>query len=184
MRWFTKRTTQQQYIDSVIKVASNLYLNTLSGKGGINTSFQFDLPDSRFRYLIFSLSTVITAVLAYDEKINVQAAELIKGGVQFAKWAGTKYPHDYFTEEKDIQDFIANTENIFDKYLHLWSNWPLLERERKNNEVIDLVCNMIRSTESEQLISKGDINRLGQLSLEIVCRLPTMRFAVEKLTNE
>ena len=64
MKWFRRKPTQQKYVDAVIKVASNLYLRTLPEATEEPAPLEFGLVDSRFRYLIFCLSTVITAALA------------------------------------------------------------------------------------------------------------------------
>lgn len=184
MGWFTRNPSQRQYIDSVVKVATNLYINTLSGINGVTTNFEFELFDSRFRYLIFCCTTVVTSVLAYDENKKVKPDELCNGCIQFLNWAGKEYSDEYFTQKENIQYLIDKTTNIFNDYLQEWSLWQELELQMKNNEIVDLICKMIRAAESEKLINDSDIKRLKGLGLEIDCRMPSMQEAVKELARK
>ena len=53
----------------------------------------------------------------------------------------------------------------------------------KNAEIIDLICSLIHSAESNEPITKGDEERLGPLALQIDCWLPTMRGAFTELVK-
>jgi len=85
MSWFSRKPTQQKQVEAAITVASNLYLHTIPGAADAPVALQFGLPDSRYRYLIFCLSAVVTAVLAYDEGREINQPEVfIKGCLDFA----------------------------------------------------------------------------------------------------
>jgi hypothetical protein len=183
MGWFTKRPTQQQYVNSVVKVVTNLYLNTIEGENIVLTNFQFDLDDSKYRYLFFCCSAVFTSVLAYDEKKNIEPEKLYHGCIQFLKWAGNEYPNEYFNTNNYGQ-YIENVQIVFQEFLNPWSKWLALERQNKNSEIVELICLMIHSAESKNPIDKNDIKRLEELALEIDCRLPTMNEAVFELAKK
>jgi hypothetical protein len=183
MGWFTRKPTQQQYITSVIEVATNLYLNTIKGENGVSTNFQFELDDSRYRYLVFCCSTVLTTVLVYDERKNIQPEVIYSGCIQFLKWAGNEYPNDYFDTDNH-EEYIENVQSVFQQFLKSWSKWPSLEQQGKNAEIVDLICTMIRFAESKECIDKDDVNRLGELAIEIDCRFPSMNSAFLELAKK
>jgi hypothetical protein len=183
MGWFTSKPTQEQYLNSVIKVATNLYLNTIKGENGVSTNFQFELVDSKYRYLIFCCSAVFTTILAYDEKKNIQPEILFNGCIQFLKWAGNEYPSEYFETDRYGQ-YVENVEHVFQEFFKPWAKWLSLEQQGKNSEIVDLICAMIRSTESKKETEEEDINRLGELALEINGRLATINSAVLELAKK
>ena len=183
MNWFSRKPTQQKYVEAAITVASNLYLHTLSGTQDRPAPLQFNLPDSRYRYLIFCLSTAVTAALAYDEKKEVQPEVLIKGCLQFAKWTAIEHPQQYFDEPATSKASVGNGTEYLQQFLTDWSRWPKLEKENKNMEIVDLICSMIHAAESNEPAEQPDKQRLGQLALEIDCRLPAMRAAFAELAN-
>src|SRR5262249_52142484 len=116
-------------------------------------------------------------------KKNIEPEKLYNGCVQFLKWAGNEYPNDYFNTNNYVQ-YIENVQSIFEKYLNSWSKWPALEQQNKSAEIIELICSMIHFAESRKPIDKNDAKRLGELALEIDCRLPTMNSAVLELVKK
>lgn len=183
VRWLSSNPTQQKQVEAAITIASNLYLHTIPGAEEAPAPFQFSLPDSRYRYLIFCLSATVTAVLAYDEKKDIQPEVLFKGCLHFATWTATENAQEYFSDPSKSQDAVNNATAYFIEFLKHWSTWPELEKEGKNAEIIDLICSMIHTTESNEPAEHADTQRLGQLALEIDCRLPTMRSAFIELVS-
>jgi hypothetical protein len=181
--WFSRRPTQQKYVEAAITVATNLYLQTIPGAEDAPTSLQFSLPDSRYRYMIFCLSAVVTAALAYDEKKQIQPKVLIKGCLHFATWTATESAQEYFDDSESSQDSIDSATAYLQEFLKHWSRWPELEKEGRNAEIIELISSMIHTTESSRPAEKTDIQRLGDLALQIDSRLPTMRGALIELAN-
>jgi hypothetical protein len=178
---FYTQPTQQKYVDAAIKVASNLYLHTIPGAQDAPAPLQFSLPDSRYRYMVFCLSTAITTALAYDEKKEVQPDALIKGCLHFATSTATDMAQEYFGDATAPQDYASDTTAHLQEFLKHWSAWPQLEKENKDAEIIDLISSMIHTTESNEPMEKTDEQRLGRLALWIDCRLPTMRAAFVEL---
>jgi hypothetical protein len=184
MSWFSRKPTQQKYIEAAIKVASNLYLHTIPGAADAPAHLQFNLPDSRFRYMIFCLSAVVTAALVYDEKKHIQPEALIKGCLHFATSAANeKTLQEYFDDSESSQVSIDSATAYFQDFLKEWSRWPELEKEGRNSEIIELISSMIHTTESSLPAEKSDMQRLSELALWIGCRLPTMRGAFIELAN-
>lgn len=183
MGWFSRKPTPQKQVEAAITVATNLYLNTIPGAKDAPVPLQFSLPDSRYRYLIFCLSATVTAVLAYDEKKEIQPDVLFKGCLHFATWAATENAQEYFSVPSSPQDAANNANAYFIEFLKLWSKWPELEKGRKNAEITDLICSMIHTTESNVPTGKMDMQRLGKLALRIDCQMPTMRGAFIELIS-
>lgn len=183
MSWFSRKPTQQKYVEAAITVATNLYLHTIPGAEDAPAPLQFSLPDSRFRYLIFCLSAVVTAALAYDEKKQIQPEVLIKGCLHFATWIATENAQEYFDDPASSQDSIKGAPADFQDFLKHWSRWPELEKEGRNAEIIELITSMIQTTESNLPAKQNDMQRLGDLALQIDCRLPIMRGALIELAN-
>ena len=181
MGWFSRKPTPEKQVEAAVTVASNLYLQTIPGAEQAPAPLMFSLPDSRFRYLLFCLSATVTAVLAYDEKKNLQPEVLFNGCLHFATWAATENAQDYFSGPSSSKDAINNASDYFMVFLKHWTIWPDLEKEGKSSEIIDLICSMIQTTESNEPITKKDMQRLGPLALQIDCRMPTMHGAFTEL---
>jgi hypothetical protein len=183
MSWFSRKPTQEKYIQAAVTVASNLYLQTISGAQEASAPLQFGFPDSRYRYMIFCLSAVVTSALAYDEKKKIQPETLINGCLQFANWTAAQNPHEYFDDPATSPNSADHASLYLKEFLKQWSLWPALENEGRNMETIDLISSIIHTTESSEPISQSDEKRLGPLALNIDCRLPTMRSALIELAN-
>jgi hypothetical protein len=184
MSWFSHKPTQQKYVNAAITVATNLYENTIRDTGEFTPCLQFGLPDSRFRYMIFCLSTVIAAALAYDEKKRIQPQELINGCLHFATWLATdQLAREYFDDLASSQHFIDGASTYLLEFLKHWSRWPQLEKEGRTAETIELISSMIRTTESNLPAENSDMQRLSELAFQIDGRLPTMRGAFMELAN-
>jgi hypothetical protein len=181
MGWFSRKPAQQKYVEAAVTVASNLYLQTIPGADDAPADLQFHLEDSRYRYLLFCLSAVATAALAYDEKKEIQPQVFLQGCSVFATWAATEAAQQFFDDASRAAGSDGNI--IFQEFLRLWSLSPTLEKEGRNDEIIGLICSMIHTTESKDPIEQTDEHRLGELALQIDCRLPTMRGALVELVN-
>jgi hypothetical protein len=181
---FTYTPPQQKHVEAAIKVATNLYLHTIPGAEDAPAPLQFDLADSRFRYMIFCLSTVITVALAYDEKKQIQAQELINGCLHLVTGSAAEhFAQEYFDDPASSQDSIDGAATCLLEFLKHWSRWPDLEKEGRSAEIIELISSMIHTTESSSLVTESDKGRLGPLALQIDCWLPTMRGAFTELVT-
>jgi hypothetical protein len=133
--------------------------------------------------MIFCLSAVLAAALAYDEKKQIQPEALIKGCLHAANLIATKDAQEYLGASASSQDSVENASAYLKEFLKHWSRWPELQKEGRNDEIIELISSMIHTTESNLPAEKIDLQRLGRLALWIDCRLPTMRGAFIELAN-
>jgi hypothetical protein len=182
---FLYRPTQQKYVDAAVNVASNLYLHTIPGAEDAPAplSLQFNLPDSRYRYMIFCLSSAITAALAYDEKEEVQPEALTNGCPHFTTWSATEMAHEYFDNVASAQEYVSHATEYLQEFAKHWAQWRTLEKEGKRAEMIDLICSMIHTTESNEPADRTDDQRLRPLALWIADQLPIIREAFVELAN-
>jgi len=183
MGWFSRKPTQEKYAEAVVTVGTNLYLSTTANKADAPVPLRFELPDSRYRYLIFCLTTATMAALVYDEKKEVQPQTLIQACLRCARLVATEFSQDYFDDPAASQEYIGCETAYFEGFLKEWSKWPDLETGGKNAEVYDLICCMIRSTESNEPAEEADNQRLGRLALQIDCQMPVMREAFVELAK-
>lgn len=185
-RFYTpeRKPTAQKQIEATLTVASNLYLNTSPGAAEAPVTLEFSLPDSRYRYFLFCLSATITAVLAYDERKDIEPDVLIEGCLHCAVQLATERAPDFFAAPPTTQEDIANnTRACFRGFCEAWQRWAELEKEGRSADVVDLICSMIHSTETDAPPTQTDIERLSELALQIDCRMPTMRGAFVDLTR-
>jgi hypothetical protein len=184
MGWFTRAPSQQKHIEAAIKVATNLYLNTIPEAADAPAPLQFGLPDSRFRYMLFCVSAAVTAILAYDEKKKIQAEPLIKGCLHFAIWTATENTQEYLGDSGSSRDSINDNATAYlQEFLKHWSRWPEFENQGRDTEVVELIASIIHDTESNNPLTESDKKRLGPLALQIDCWLPTMRGAFTELLS-
>ena len=183
MNWFSRKPTQDKYIEAAVTVASNIYLQTIHGDEKALAPLQFTYADSRFRYMLFCLSCVVTAALAYDKKRLIQPETLIKGCLDFANRTAAQHPQEYFDDPANSRTSTNCSTPFLQELLQHWSLWPDLEKEGRNSEIVDLISSLIHATESSEPISQSDKKRLGSLALQIDCRLPTMGAALVELAK-
>jgi hypothetical protein len=181
MGWFSRKPTPQKQVEAAVTVATNLYLDTMQRAEDEHISLQFNLPDSRYRYLIFCLSATIAAVLAYDEKKEIQPDVLFKGCLHFATRAATENAQEYFSVPSRPQDATNSANAYFTEFAKQWCKWVDLENEGKYAEATELICSTIHTTESNVPVGEMDIQRLGKLGLQFACRMPTIRGAFIEL---
>ncbi|MCX6980629.1 MAG: hypothetical protein NTV08_07740 [Verrucomicrobia bacterium] len=183
MSWFSRKPTQQKYIEAAVTVASNLFLHTIPGAEDAPAPLQFGLPDSRYRYMLFCLSAVAAAALAYDEKKHIQPQVLMEGCLQFARWIASENAQEYFDDPTRSQESIDTAKAYLQELLKSWGRWAELEKRGEHVESIELILHMVRTTESHLPADTADIQRLGSLALSIACRLQTMRGALIELAS-
>jgi hypothetical protein len=183
MGWFSRKPTPQQQSVALVTVASNLYLHTVPEAADAPASLQFGLSDSKYRYMAFCVSAAAAAVLAYDEKKKIELEELTNWCVQFLVWVATCGDPKFADFQMSPSEASRLAPSYFIGFMKDWSAWPELEKQGRHTEIIQLLCSMIRRTESGTPASEADVKRLGPLALQINCQLPTMQSAFTELTK-
>lgn len=183
MSWFSRKPTQEKYVEAAITVASNLYIVTIPDAADAPAPLKFSYSDSRYRYMLFCLSTVITSALVYDEKKHIKPDSLVGGCLYFARVTADQNPQEYFGERSVPPDADERANSFFMEYCKEWSKWPALEKQGFHSESNELIARLIQQTETSEPCSAEDLRRLSPLALNINCRLPTMRLAFNELAK-
>jgi len=181
MAWFSRKPTQQKQVEAAIKVASNLYENTIPGAEDAPVPLQFCLPDSRYRYLVFCLSATAIACARKMKNPDAVVSECLGF---FVTYAAIERMQEFFGGPVNPQDVANNGGAYLQGFFADWSRYGELVKERKNTEINDLICSMIHATESNVPTEKTDVQRLGALALQIRLWLPTMRGAFSELVKQ
>ena len=107
---------------------------------------------------------------------------LVKNDITLATTDSTQ---DFFVRSVKLQD-AANAGGVYlQEFLNKWSTYIDLDKSNGNYErIMNLICSMIHTTESELPIKEDDIKRLEPLALQIHCRFLTMRGAFTELINK
>jgi hypothetical protein len=181
MSWFKRKPTQQKQVEAAIKVGSNLYEHTVPEAEDALVTLQFGLSDSRYRYLMFCFAAMTRAcgraMTDCDAVVNDYLRFLVI-------WTSVENAQEFFGGPVDPQDAATGGGAYLQDFLNQWSTWFELQKAGKDLEALDLICAMIRSTESNAAAGKTDMQRLGTLAVQIDSFLPTMHEAFLELVKE
>lgn len=160
MGWFGGKSNHEKQVAAVIRVVAKLYERLLLPHGDAPKVLQFELPDSRFRYLIFCLSTVHKVCARRmknpDAVLNECAHNLV--GVAVTDEGGT-----FFDGPVDPQQAVNDGSAYLDDFLHRWSAYVDISKGGNTQAATGLVCSMLRKTESLAPAAQGDGPRLWPL---------------------
>lgn len=180
MAWFGGKTTQKKQIDATFKVLGNLFEKTTEGGADAPLVLRFDLPDSRFRYFVFCLSTVQMAcarkMIDPDSVLNELMHTVIAGTV-------TTDAQYFFGGPVNPQSAANQGAAYLQDYLARWSAYVDIASGGNYIAGTSLVCSMLRSTESTQPPSDGDAQRLWPLASWIQKQLNAMGNAFESMAK-
>jgi hypothetical protein len=180
MSWFSRKPTQEKQVEAAVKVASNLYFQTIPRAEDAPAPLEFGLPDSRYRYLIFCLSTMTTAcaskMTAPDAVVNDCFRFLFT-------WATTEGSQEVFGGPVNPQDAATSGGIFLQEFLDTWSQCVELMKKGQHAETMELICSMIHTTESNKPAEPTDKQRLSPLALQIDCWFPSMQSAFVELVN-
>ena len=114
MAWFGRKSPQKKEVEAAFKVLFNLYEKTTDGGADAPLVLSFDLADSRFRYLMFCLSTAQTACARYmrnpDAVLNELLHTVVAGTV-------TQYAQKFFGHSVQPQDAANQAAAHLQDYL-------------------------------------------------------------------
>lgn len=161
---FTKTNDKEQLkqIEAVIKISSNLYLHDFM-EAADDLKFQF--PDSRFRCLIFSLSTVIKSC----EDLLTSPEVVEKECLHFLSTVATAKDRskEFFDRQATAQKAEESAAIYYKTYMEGWVNYyDSIEMDDKELATT-ILCSMLHSLETDEQFQHSDGERLGQLSWQI-----------------
>jgi hypothetical protein len=179
-----RKPSQENYIEAVTQVGTNLYLSTLPGSKDAPAPLVFQLPDSRYRYLLFCLGTTAMAAIVYDEKKEIQPQVLLEGCRRDATRLASFPTGDFFDAGFTPDNPTATNVGLYlQDIINHWADWPDLRKANDMEGEWNLISHMLHSAESNEPPDKADLERLGPLALEITCRHAPIRRAVVELAE-
>jgi hypothetical protein len=180
MGWISHKPTQQKQVEAALQVASNLYEHTKPGAANAPAPLHFSLPDSRYKYLMFCLSTMELACAPKMKNPDAVVNECLHFLVT---WTTTECVQEFFGGPVDAQDAANRGAAYVQEFLHNWSTYLDIVKGGNSPCATDFVCSMIRTAESNEPASQGDAHRLGQLALWVENSIPAMRDAFMELAS-
>jgi hypothetical protein len=163
MSWFGGKTDHQKQVAAVTRILVRLYEETTDPRGQGPKVLNFQLPDSRLRYLMFCLSTV-HAVCARrmknpDAVLNECAYNLVSN-ILTSDDAADAVGKGPLQPQKVMNDGSAYLGEFLDR----WSTYIEITNGGNRHAATGLVCTMLRETESLAPAAEGDASRLWPLA--------------------
>lgn len=176
-----KNQKQLKQIQATITVSSNLYLHDFSSSFD---ELDFKYPNSRFRCMIFCLTTVIKCcedLIASPELLQKECLHFLST----------------FTTSKDsVKEFFGQittaeqaeiTGNVYlDEYSKKWDTYYDYIGSDNKEKATDILCSMIHSIGTDRQMEIADKDRLSQLSWQLQFSLDngTMKGAFNDLLSK
>ena len=171
MGWLGGKSTHKKEVDAAYKVLANLFEVTTNGGADAPLVLRFSLPHSRFRYLVFCLSTVQMACARYmknpDAVLNELLHTVINGAIALE-------PQMFFGDAVVPQRAANDGGGYIQEYLHRWSAYVDIRGGGNRAAGTAIVCAMLASTESLGPPAEGDARRLMPLASWIEEQLTVM----------
>jgi hypothetical protein len=171
MGWFGGKSSHKREVGAAYRVVHNLFDATTEGKSRAPLVLRFELPDSRFRYLVFCLTTA-QAGCAHrmknpDAILNELFHVIVLGCLNVD-------PAFYFGGPILPQQAANQGGQYLQDYLERWSAWVDIVQGSNPSAATSIVAGMLRSTESSRVPTDGDARRLWPLATWIEGSLEPM----------
>lgn len=177
MGWFGGQSSHKKEVDAAFHVLLKLFETTTEGGSDAPLVLKFDLPDSRFRYIVFCLSTVVTACARRFKNPDAMLNELLHMVVASANGM----PQLFFGGVVDPQKAANKAAEYVHDYLHRWSAYVETVGSSNAAAATNIVAGMLRHTESENPATQEDARRLWPLASWIEKGLVAMAGAFTKM---
>jgi hypothetical protein len=182
LRYRTPSNVKGSPVETIVRMTGNLYEQTKPSSAEAPTELRFELPDSTFRYLIFCLSAVeaaCTGLIANPEVVIYECLGFLSGfsiTKTGAELLGRSFSREY--AQQTAPDYLES-------FRTQWVSYIEFDIDENYADGMDVICSMIRATESNEPVTEEDNQRLGPLALEIADWLPTIRsmFAESVVAN-
>lgn len=149
-------------IGAIIKIASNLYFHDMVGAFD---AFTFKFSDSRFRCLIFSLSTTVMAcedLIESPEKLQTECLHALTGMVSSGKQS-----KEFFTGPASAGQAEKTGAVYLGACNQRWREYWEATKSGRNEEAKTILYSMLHALEADTLLQNDDRERLGQLCWQI-----------------
>jgi hypothetical protein len=176
---FFGKPSHAKSIDAIFQVLWNLFEKTSEGKIPNLPTPHFQLPDSQFRYLMFSATMAYAACCAQtknpDAVLNDLMQRLVTASIELDSLR-------FFGGPVEPQDAANRAGKYIQDYLHQWSTQIEIRKAGNATGAMGIVAGMIRQTESTVPPTQEDSDRLFKLAHWIVGSMHGMAGAFSDLT--
>jgi len=176
MGWFGK-PSHEKSLNAVCGVACNIYEQTTDEKTHGIQKPKFLLPDSPFRYLMFSLATAFVASAGRMKNADAVLNDLMQRLI--VRYVMPR-AIEFFGRPIDPQEAADLAGKYVKEYLDRWSAQIDIKKAGNYDGAIGIVTGMIRNTESEDSPNQEDRERIFPLARWITENLPAMTRAFEQ----
>ena len=193
MGWFTRKPRQRPALDAKAReeaehrygraafgTAIGLYMRTVDEDRKDPSDLAFDLPDSRFRFLVMLLSTVFKAcALEIPEGIDAASSAL----KSLAMLSVNEKQFRFFAGDVTAEEAYESGKVYFIGFTNQWSK--IVSAENRDGagwpEQKRLLAIMLKAVESESDLTDADLARLGPMTLYIDGLQPGVREEFRRL---
>jgi hypothetical protein len=180
MRWTLGESDQAKQVATVMKITANLYEQTI-GPPLAPSTLRPTRPDSRFRYVIFCLTTVHVVAARHMKKPKAVMDECVHRVVRGA--LSYEGPDGLFDEPVSQQDAASVALACVNEFLGHWSEYLENLRAQKPRICTSLVATMLRKVEFSQPENQNDNARLSRFALTIEAQFENIDRAFAELVN-
>jgi len=155
MGWFSRKPSQQRAAELLINLAGDLY-ERIVGPPDKVPFLKFGRSDSRYRCLMFCLSTVHAVCARKMGNCDAVLNEAFQSLFAYS----LSEPGVFFGGPVDAQVAANNGGQYLQDYLHRWSCYIEIESGGNTIAALNIVMTMLRDIESAAPPSEEDAQRL------------------------
>jgi hypothetical protein len=162
----------------MMRIASRVYERTLERKADAPAALRLSRPDSRFRYLMFCLSTVQTVCARRMSNPDAVLNEVARNAI--SAWATDPEIRDLaFGGPISLQQAGNDGIACLQDFLHRWSAYI----ETQGTTATSVIAGMLHDIDSAEPARDGDAERLWPLALWVEEQFSAIDQAFVELVN-
>ena len=160
MGWFSRKPSHQKQVAAMTRIIVNTFEKVITPDRLAQSGLQFQLPDSRFRFLMFCVASVHAVCARHmtnpDAILNECGPNLIRGALSD--------PASFFDGPVKAQETAILGMNCIGDFLERWSAYIDIAKGGNTPVATGIVITMLRETETQAPAGDGDAARLTKLA--------------------
>ncbi len=177
---FTAATDKNQLkqIQAIIKIFSNLYINKIANSIDV---FKFEYSDSKFRCMVFCLSTTIKScedLLILPDTIQKECLNFLLTYV-----SSNKNYQEFFNKPTNAEQAEIDGLKYLNDFMSSWASYYDAKESGDEKKADNILSVMMHSIESPKLLTDLDKDRLNHLCWDIEFSKEPMRGAFLDMTT-
>lgn len=160
MGWFSRKASHEQQVAAMTRVVVNMFEKVVAPDRLAQSGLQLRLPDSRFRFLMFSVAAVHAVCARHmsnpDAILNECGPNLIRGALSDKD--------SFFDGPVEAQEAATLGMNCIGDFLDRWSAYIDIAKGGNAHAATSIVVTMLHETETVAPPAGGDAARLLKLA--------------------